>query len=112
MLIPSFRVEVWPLHAFHTPDEQADAERYATGRLYFLRGRALDQQSVERLCRVLLSDPVTEQFKVLSAESLASPTKDSALSTQHFVEVTLLPGVTDSVAENLLRAAKLLGIDS
>ncbi|NJM41006.1 MAG: hypothetical protein HC853_09650 [Anaerolineae bacterium] len=34
-----------------------------------------------------------------------------ANSQSSFIEVTLLPGVTDSVAENLLRAAKLLGID-
>ena len=109
MPIPSFRVEVWPLHA---PSNHADAPAasYAQGRLYFLRGRALDQQSVERLCRDLLSDPVTERA-VIGDWGLVNPQSPiTNPQSPAFIEVTLLPGVTDSVAENLLRAARLLGV--
>ncbi len=56
---------------------------------------------VTHLAAELLADPVTEQFIVDD-----SPPHDF----QHALEVTLLPGVTDPAAENLVRAAHLLGV--
>jgi phosphoribosylformylglycinamidine synthase II/phosphoribosylformylglycinamidine synthase I len=73
----------------------------AADRLYFLHGR-LTEAEVLLLSRELLADPVTETFAVAP---LASP----AAHDSHTVEVTFLPGVTDPAAENLLRAARLLG---
>src|SRR5262245_53389373 len=103
-------------------------------RLYFLHGQ-LTSDDVARLSHELLADPVTETFVVvpldlptssptegegeqaLTAENLPPFPPDSARgrelggeSDEHRVEVTLLPGVTDPAAENLLRAAHLLGI--
>jgi len=109
--MPTYRVEVWPAR---TPDDTTHEYRsrdpIATGRLYFLRGQYLDQPSVQRLCRELLADPVTERYEIsdvrgqIADQSLTAPR--SSLSA--FIEVTLLPGVTDSAAENLVRAAHLL----
>jgi phosphoribosylformylglycinamidine synthase II/phosphoribosylformylglycinamidine synthase I len=69
-------------------------------KLYFLRG-ALSQQDAERLTKALLADPVSETFEVTSLQ----PDYPYA-----YLEVGLLPGVTDSVAENLVNAAKRLGV--
>ncbi len=73
-------------------------------RLFFLRG-ALTPEAVERLTNDLLHDPVTEEFHISEGNQAAQ-----AAQMGHTIEVSLLPGVTDPVAENLLRAAHLLGI--
>lgn len=77
-------------------------------RLYFLEG-ALSAEAVTQLSQQLLADPVTETFAVSQVGDFIpqNPTKNN----QHSIEVTLLPGVTDPAAENLLRAARLLGIE-
>ena len=75
-------------------------------RLFFIAG-SLSLSDVQKLAQELLADPVTETFTVtLFAEKqqICLPEK-----FKHTVEVTLLPGVTDPIAENLMRAAALLG---
>ncbi len=70
--------------------------------LYFLRG-SLTPADAKQLCKKVLADPVSEVYWV---QVLA----DSELSENYsYIEVGLLPGVTDSVAENLLRTAQRLG---
>src|SRR5690242_10709980 len=71
-------------------------------RLFFLSG-PLTPADAERISRELLVDPVMETFAVMSETATPS-------AADHFIEVTLIPGVTDPVAENLVRAAHLLGI--
>jgi hypothetical protein len=85
--MPTYRVTVW------------NTENPGHQRLHFLEGASLERSHVETLCRELLCDPVTEQFGIDSSSSAAS-----------FFEVTFLPGVTDSAAENLVRAATLLDV--
>ncbi|TVR19007.1 MAG: phosphoribosylformylglycinamidine synthase subunit PurL [Anaerolineaceae bacterium] len=70
-------------------------------KLYFLRG-ALTVRDVQRLCGAILADPVVEDYSV---DMVYRP--DDVV---HTVDVTFLPGVTDSVAENLLKAAQVMGI--
>ncbi len=72
-----------------------------TERLYFLRGTALRAEQVASISQMLLADPVTETWTI-------DQTTTSAQG--HTIEITFLPGVTDSVAENLVRAADELGI--
>ncbi|HID77674.1 MAG TPA: phosphoribosylformylglycinamidine synthase subunit PurL [Planctomycetaceae bacterium] len=67
--------------------------------LYFLRGN-LSAEAVDRLCVVLLYDPVTEAIR--RGDVRVTPTT---------IEIGLLPGVTDPVAEEILRAARLLGVE-
>ncbi len=76
---------------------------YRLFRLYFLEG-TLNTEAAISLSRELLADSVTETFAVSRVGSDVSP-------NQSTIDVTLLPGVTDPAAENLLRAAHLLGID-
>ncbi|HVU14310.1 MAG TPA: phosphoribosylformylglycinamidine synthase subunit PurS, partial [Phototrophicaceae bacterium] len=76
---------------------------YRVHRLYFLQG-GLSLNEVAQISQQLLADPVTETFTVGFVSEPLSPT------TAHSIEVTLLPGVTDPAAENLLRAARLLGV--
>ena len=71
-------------------------------RLFFLQG-ILSHEDVERLCAEILVDPVTEHYNI------DDPYQPSGLV--HWVDVTLHPGVTDSVAANLMRSARLLGIE-
>ena len=71
-------------------------------RLFFLRG-SLTRAQAEMLIGELLADPVTE-FCTIDAHAI-----DGA---DHTIDVTMLPGVTDPAAENLLRAAGLLGIEA
>jgi phosphoribosylformylglycinamidine synthase len=81
-------------------------EGIAVSDLYFLEG-ALDDAAVAALAHSLLCDPVVEgaDWKVLrEGDGVAAPPNAWA------VEVALLPGVTDSVAENLLAAANRTGV--
>ncbi len=76
-----------------------------SGRLFFLHGRMTSAEAY-RIGYELLADPVTEQLAItdLRADRPELP------QTGHLLEVTLLPGVTDPPADNLLRTARLLGI--
>ncbi|MEZ4767692.1 MAG: phosphoribosylformylglycinamidine synthase subunit PurS [Caldilineales bacterium] len=73
--------------------------------LYFLKGD-LDEAAVSRLSNTLLHDPVVEHIRwfPLADDSPELP------AGRWSVEVTLHPGVTDSVAENLLAGAALIGV--
>jgi phosphoribosylformylglycinamidine synthase II/phosphoribosylformylglycinamidine synthase I len=99
-----FRVEVRPKQLTELP--------YHIVHLYFLDGAL----SVEALCKIsemLLTDPVTEQFALFAIDPTGQITEtfqDSPIPTCHKIEVMLLPGVTDPVAENLVKAAHLIGI--
>lgn len=89
--------------------ETASGEKvagYRVHRLYFLEG-ALSAAEVNHLSQALLVDPVTETFTV---SEVTHENPDIPSDSAHTLEVTLLPGVTDSAAENLLHAAHLLGI--
>ncbi|MGQ9903043.1 MAG: AIR synthase-related protein, partial [Anaerolineae bacterium] len=82
-------------------------------RLYFLSGTFSAQQARE-LGEALLADPVTEAHEMVEdGGEDGAPAWSSyiqAAAPDHVIEVTRLPGVTDPAAENLLRAAQLLGI--
>jgi phosphoribosylformylglycinamidine synthase II/phosphoribosylformylglycinamidine synthase I len=86
----TYRVTVTP----KTPSHQPHA------KLYFLRGE-LSQDEAKSLTKTLLADPVSETYEVTSLQTNYS---------HCYIEVSLLPGVTDSVAENLIAAAKRLGV--
>ncbi len=76
--------------------------------LYFIEGQ-LSQPDSQQLALKLLSDPVTQSVSwvELSSESAAlSPPEDDSV----IVEVALRPGVTDPVAEQLVRAAHELNL--
>ncbi|GIK36444.1 MAG: phosphoribosylformylglycinamidine synthase subunit PurL [Chloroflexota bacterium] len=81
--------------------------------LYFLRGD-LDAAAVQHLVNTLLCDPVVEQATWQLVDSFdKNPTpipnpRPPAPAWQ--IEVTLLPGVTDSVAESLLEGAQMAGL--
>ncbi len=72
--------------------------------LYFIEGNLLPAD-LEALGQKLLSDPVTE----LVEWHLAGP-GGAAPAGEHLVEVALRPGVTDPVAEQIVRAAGVLKI--
>lgn len=74
--------------------------------LYFIEGQ-LSQEKCKRLALELLADPVTQSasWTELPARP-ADPQPDSAI-----VEIALRPGVTDPVAEQIVRAAHQLGFD-
>ncbi len=75
-------------------------------RLYFLRGD-LSPDDVEHLARELLVDPVVEDY---ISSPLPSEESIGEEGERHFIEVAYYPGVTDAVAENLLRRARFLGL--
>jgi phosphoribosylformylglycinamidine synthase II/phosphoribosylformylglycinamidine synthase I len=88
--------------------------------LYFLQGK-LTGRDVEQLAGELLADPVTETYAIHQLLpggwqptgrqlSMALTGTDEAIVADHLIDVTLLPGVTDAAADNLVRAAHLLGL--
>ncbi len=109
----TFRVEI-------TTGTQAAG--YRVNRLYFLQGapdKGISAEAIAQLSQTLLADPVTETFTISRAIPDHPPSEDAAATAEatakataaHSIEVTLLPGVTDAAADNLLHAAKLLGIE-
>ena len=85
-------------------------ESILSGRIYFLRGE-ITQGEVEKIASEFLADPVTETATLDTLRHAQDAAQHATRNTQHSaVEVTLLPGVTDPAAENLVRAASLLGI--
>lgn len=114
----TFRVDVIPHQAKHTANGRSAHNSYIqaahqlgykqltdchAARLYFLQGN-ITAVDVQRIATELLTDPVTETFHI---NDLHTQMAHSSLT----IDVTLLPGVTDPPAANLLRAARLLGID-
>ncbi|GAB4579924.1 MAG: phosphoribosylformylglycinamidine synthase subunit PurL [Anaerolineales bacterium] len=88
--------------------------------LYFLEGE-LSPNDLQKIAHTLLSDPVTDQVQWQKIEgnrvaSFNSPSpaqkrgQSSSVELRGEVEVAYRPGVTDNVANELLRAAHRLGI--
>ena len=81
--------------------------------LYFLEGE-IDTAGIRAICERLLCDSVVQQFAVARLEeqkleaSLRSAQPDGLKTS--FVEVTFKPGVTDATADEIVRAAHVLGI--
>ena len=73
--------------------------------LYFIEGQ-LSQEVLQQLALKLLSDPVTQNASWMELPSVLSQPEDDAVT----VEVALRPGVTDPVAEQLIRAAHELSL--
>ena len=74
--------------------------------LYFIEGN-VSSGDLERLARQLLSDPITQSAEWGRLDSTAHMGRVG----QRLLEVALRPGVTDPVAEQIIRCAKMLGID-
>jgi phosphoribosylformylglycinamidine synthase len=117
----TYRVEVWqrlPPNASHSHTHTSRHVNTAhqigltnvtdcnEARLYFLRG-TLSQADATRLSQELLADPVTEEYTVSCIDTAYTPDEPKGKCS---VEVTLLPGVTDPAAEDLLDAAPLLNV--
>nr|WP_290666213.1 phosphoribosylformylglycinamidine synthase subunit PurL [Ardenticatena sp.] len=119
--VPSYRIEV----VLRCPPDHMGARilrtAHAAGfssltrcqvrRLFFIRGR-LRPEDLDRIARRLLTDPVTETYQILPQSSTFPPPSPDTAPPDAIIDVTWLPGVTDPVAENLLRAARLIGVDT
>ena len=106
---PTYRIQISPKTAVNqTKLTQAAHQLGIThlttlhpSRLIFLHGH-LTEPDVTRLAHELLADPVTETFTINQLPL-------TNYHSQFTIETTLLPGVTDPPADNLRRAAALLG---
>ena len=78
--------------------------------LIFLRG-SLSPQELRILADRLLHDPVTQSIDFSLLPPPPASQNPSTPPTSSVIEVVLKPGVTDPVAEQVVRAAALLGID-
>src|SRR5688572_8907911 len=74
--------------------------------LYFIEGQ-LSQKELQQLALNLLNDPVTQSASWIELPAPLSPPEDDSV----ILEVALRPGVTDPVAEQLVRAAHELNLD-
>lgn len=85
-------------------------KRCEVTRLYFLE-RDPGDEAVERLCRLLLADPVMDTWRVVregqTATTIASSSDKRSL---HVVEVAFRPGVTDVPARELRRGMTEIGL--
>lgn len=75
--------------------------------LYFIEGQ-LSQEELQQLALKLLTDPVTQSASWIEMSSKGTPLPPSEPDVV-ILEVSLRPGVTDPVAEQLVRAAHELG---
>lgn len=78
--------------------------------LYFIEGQ-LDESQLHRLGYELLCDPVTQMVEWRSLSTVHPTQHLPAGSPAAYVEVALRPGVTDPVAEQIERAAQVLGVN-
>ena len=87
--------------------------RLECAQLYFIEGRVCPAD-LQRLAAELLSDPVAQTSEWRSVESggVASSQKPGFSEKPGFlIETALRPGVTDPVAEQIVRSARMLGIN-
>ena len=120
----TLRIEVSSLADEGDPTISAAAQRLGVdslrtcrkSRIYFLVSRseaALSTEQIERLCALLLVDPVTESARVFDLGRNQSSEQDSRVSPnadEHVIEVALRPGVTDVAARVLEQGAVELGL--
>jgi len=76
--------------------------------LYFLKGQ-ISAEATEEIAQRLICDPVTEQFDFTLSDTDIVGSSISIDGKAHVIEVGFLPGVTDNVANELLRAIQRLG---
>ena len=76
--------------------------------LYFLKGQ-ISAEAPQEIAQRLICDPVTEQFTYILSDSDTIGSSISVDTNVHVIEVGFLPGVTDNVANELLRAIERLG---
>jgi phosphoribosylformylglycinamidine synthase subunit PurSL len=74
--------------------------------LFFIEGQ-LSQEDLQQLTLKLLTDPVTQSAEWIESPSALSLTEPDSV----ILEVALRPGVTDPVAEQIVRASHELGFD-
>ena len=120
-----YRIEISPLENSHDARStglhsqiQALGIDAVTGvevlDLVFLDGDDLGDDAVEDISQRLLLDPVVEQVRWSRVDAPVEELSNlrafepSNLRT-HLVEVVLLPGVTDTAAENLVLGAEIIG---
>ena len=116
----TYRIEITPLP--DTPDIRGDAllqqaqalgvegiNRVGVSDLYFIGG-ALDAAAVDSLVDQLLLDPVVEQAQWQRMDTVNVEDLPTLAPNVWVVEVVLLPGVTDTPAENLALGARVLGL--
>ena len=78
--------------------------------LYFIEGQ-LDEKQLHRLAFELLCDPVTQEVEWCQWDSSQATHTTAPEANPSLVEVALRPGVTDPVAEQIVRAAHVLKLD-
>jgi phosphoribosylformylglycinamidine synthase len=95
------------LHDAHALGLQA-VESLRCQDLYFIEGFVM-QPDLQRLAHELLSDPITQDV-TWDSQASSKPLSSNSDKGAHLIDVALRPGVTDSVAEQIVRAAGVLGI--
>ena len=89
---------------------------YRVNRLYFLQGA---RPNAGKSDSGISADTIVHLSQITSCRpgngnvhrTHVIPELVASKTVKHIIEVTLLPGVTDAAADNLLRAAKLLGVE-
>jgi phosphoribosylformylglycinamidine synthase subunit PurSL len=88
----------------------AHVTHFEIQELFFIEG-ALSPTDQHRLAAELLSDPIAQAFEWRSVGSDGVIRFVGADHHARVIETALRPGVTDPVAEQIVRCAKMLGID-
>jgi phosphoribosylformylglycinamidine synthase len=74
--------------------------------LFQLEGH-LNLREIDRIARELLIDPITQTYSLLNPQN----PRHSAAESGYEIEIWYKPGVTDTVAESVVKAVRDLGID-
>lgn len=74
-------------------------------RIYNIEG-SLTENQVEKICRDLLADPITQEFSYSTGKPLAGRNSNG----KHTIEITHNPGVMDPVEESTLKGIRDLNV--
>ncbi len=85
-----------------------DLPPVAVSDLHFLAGE-LSLAQAEALAQAILLDPIVDDLTVVVLDKPSDTPHATRSDSQPSIEITFLPGVTDSVADNLRAAAHRLG---
>ena len=76
-------------------------------KIFNIEGR-LSADAVDRICRELLTDPVTQEYHYLPSQDFNHPPEQKNV---HSIEIAFHPGVMDPVEESTLKGIQDMGVE-
>ena len=78
-----------------------------TAQIYWIEGK-IDSHTVERICSVLLADPVTQRYvyREFNNDTPVQGVRSARLTNTWTIEIRFKAGVTDTVGDSVLKGIR------